>query len=133
MHEVIESRENWYKHQSQPTRFLSTDTAIKPGPESVGTVAQTVMGRTDSMNEALRYLDTAVLNALQNLVENCKLYLLIEEDLRDWPEVTKYNVKQGIIPMIFWEARSSITDLVEVRRTELPQRHWLSRVKKGTR
>lgn len=47
-----------YKPQSQRTTFLSTDTVVKPGAENVDADVQAELGRTASMDEALRYLDT---------------------------------------------------------------------------
>lgn len=40
LYEVTKTGEHDYAAESQPTRFLFTDTAIKPGPNSVGSVGQ---------------------------------------------------------------------------------------------
>lgn len=73
IYEVVEILEHGYTRQSQRTMLLSTDTAIKPGPYIFGTVVQEILDRADVMDEALRYLTTAIFNVLYNLLKNSHL------------------------------------------------------------
>lgn len=69
--------------QWQYNRFLFGDTAIKQGPNSAGTVAQVVIDSTDAMDDLLRYLVTAMFNAIYNLSENGLFYSLKDKELKD--------------------------------------------------
>lgn len=96
------------------------DTSIKPGTDSFGTFGQALLDKTDTMEKALWYLTTAMRTALHNLLENSPLYFLKENELEDWPEVTKRNVKKDILLLIFWEVPSSIKGPLAVGRPRAP-------------
>lgn len=68
MYKVIEIREHEYAIHSQWTQFISMNTAIKLGTDSVNIFVQALLDRTDSMDEALSYLAASMFNALQNLL-----------------------------------------------------------------
>lgn len=91
-----------------------------------------VLGRTDPIDEALRYLATAMSNALHNLLKNIQLSSIKEEDLEDCMDVTMYNVEKVTLPLIFQKLPSSITKVLAVRNPVLSRRKWLTCMKKET-
>lgn len=73
---------------------------MRQGHESVDTVVQVVLKRTDAMDEAVQYLVTAMFNALHNLLEYRQLYSLKEGKKGDWPAVIKCSIKDGTLPLV---------------------------------
>lgn len=53
MYEVIENGKLGYAQEYQKTRFLSMDTAIRLGLDSVETVGKAVLDRTKAIENAL--------------------------------------------------------------------------------
>lgn len=89
------------------------------------------MDKTNEKDEALRYLDTALFNEMQNLTEDSKPYFLELKYLEDRLEVTKCKVEECSLPLIFRELLSSTTNRVVGRRPELSEYIWSSTGKNG--
>lgn len=58
------------------------------------------------MDEALRRLATGMFNALYILSGTRQLYSLNKESVEGWPEMTKYNVEEGALSLMFQEILS---------------------------
>lgn len=102
--------------------FHGAKTAIKQGAGTIYTLAKVVLVLyvSNMIYVPLRYLVKAMFDTLPDLLQSSQLYSLKGEELADRPEMTKYNVEEGSLPLIFWEVPSSITDLMGVRRLQGP-------------
>lgn len=83
MYEVIKSCGYWFAPKSLSTKFLSTETAIHPGPNNFDTVEQVAMNNTNAMGETPSYLAAAMFNALHNLLRNSQI-ICIEWQWKNW-------------------------------------------------
>lgn len=70
----IKNSEHENALQTQQTTFISTDTMIKPDPNSVCTVVQQVLDRTDAMDKDFWYLPTEIFNTLHKCLKNSQLH-----------------------------------------------------------
>lgn len=100
---VIENREHGYAPQPPGTRFLFTDTSIKLDLNSANNLVQEVLDRTDAVDEALRYLATEIFNAMHELLGNSDFNFMGWEEQEVWIELSKYSVREGIIPPVLCE------------------------------
>lgn len=69
------------------------------------------------MDETLQHLTAEMFCALPNLLEDSQFFFQQENELEDWPDVTKCNVEEAIFPLIFQEVLSSIPDVLVVWKT----------------
>lgn len=102
LYKIIENLMHMHLPQSQHTRFLGKDTAIKMSSDSVDTVAQRVLDRTNTIDESLPYLASAMFND-HTTCRKIASPILLKKYLEDWPEATKCNVEEGTPPLIFYQ------------------------------
>lgn len=66
---------------------------------------------TKAVDEARRYVESAIFSKLPTLVENSQLYKL-EEELSYRPEVTKCKVETGRLRIVFCKGPSAVMDVL---------------------
>lgn len=105
----------WYESGNHGTRFTSKDTAMKPRYDSVGTVAQVILDRIDTMDETLLYWVTAMFNALYTRRETIQLHSPKVDGLGELREMAKCEVDDSKLTVIFCERLLRISDVLEER------------------
>lgn len=81
MFEVIDSREDRYAPQLQQLCYADSDQVVLPGEPGDGAEAKETIDCSDVVDEALRYIESAMFTTLNTLVENNQLYTLKDEEL----------------------------------------------------
>lgn len=89
-----------------------------PGEAGDGAVAKEALERSDVVQESLLYIACAIFSTLHTLEENSHMYMVKDEELSAWPEMTKCQWETGRFPLVFYEVLLRMTEVLDVTNSQ---------------